>query len=90
MGNLQLPIGGPATWDKVIDTPASTVAIAFTAGGRKKMYEKGWMDAVDKKEPRFDNDYYISGYRQGSIDIVDEKLGDTNQSNRAFLDPIEP
>lgn len=64
-----IPSFNPPMWDKVIDTPTMTLAIAFTKSGQEKMFYRGWSDAIDNKEPRSTNQYYWNGYCSGIVDL---------------------
>jgi hypothetical protein len=64
-------LANPPVWDNVFVNSGRTVccAISFTLSGQKRMYAKGWEDAVDGKPCRMTNPYYRNGYQQGQNDL---------------------
>ena len=38
-----------------------------------KMYQMGWDDAIEGRDPRFSTKNYMDGYRQGKNDIGEDE-----------------
>lgn len=64
----------PPMWDRVIDNGRLVAAIAFTKSGKEKMFQMGWSDAVDGKNPKASNDFYLDGWFQGVQDLFEVQL----------------
>ena len=51
---------------------SQTFSVTMSAEAEKKMEAMGWADAVDGKEPKFQNSHYMTGYDQGRCEMENE------------------